>query len=167
MANHDPDAGKAALCLEHLRVGQRFVSGTHRIVEGQIRAFAGQFDPQPFHLDAEAAKATLFEGLVASGWHTAAVTMRLLVESGLPIAGGIIGAGGEITWPNPTRPGDVLQVESEVLELRPSRSRPDRGVATVRSETRNQRGDTVQVFVARLVVPRSARFASPDPAPPR
>jgi acyl dehydratase len=104
---------------------------------------------------------------VASGWHTAAVTMRLLVEGGLPLAGGIIGAGGEITWPNTTRPGDVLQVESEILELRPSRSRPDRGIATVRSETHNQRGDTVQVLVARLVVPRSARFASPEPAPPR
>jgi acyl dehydratase len=91
------------------------VSGTHRLDEGQHRAFAEQFDPQPFHIDAEAATATLFGGLVASGWHTAAITMRLLVESGLPLAGGIIGAGGEITWPNSTRPGDVLQVESEVL----------------------------------------------------
>jgi acyl dehydratase len=167
MANRNPGDGTAPLYLEDLQVGQRFVSGTHRLDEGQIRAFAEQFDPQPFHLDTEAAKATLFEGLVASGWHTAAITMRLLVESGLPIAGGVIGAGGEITWPNPTRPGDVLQVESEVLELRPSRSRPNRGVATVRCETRNQRGDTVQVLVAKLVVPRSARFASPDLAPPR
>ena len=138
MANLNPEGEKAALFLEDLRVGQRFVSGTHRIDEEQIRAFAEQFDPQPFHLDAEAAK-ELFEELV---------------ESGLPIAGGIIGAGGEITWPNPTRPGDVLQVESEVLELRPSRSRPDRGTATVRSQTRNQRGEVVQVLVAKLVVPR-------------
>ena len=154
MANRNPGGGTAALYLEDLRVGQRFVSGTHRIDEEQIRAFAEQFDPQPFHLDAEAAKATLFGGLVASGWHTAAITTCLLVESGLPIAGGIIGAGAEITWPNPTRPGDVLRVENEVLEVRPSQSRPDRGIATVRSETRNQRGDTVQVLVARLVVPR-------------
>jgi acyl dehydratase len=154
MANLNSDSGTAPLFLEDLQVGQRFVSGTHRLDEGQIRAFAGQFDPQPFHLDAEAAKETLFGGLVASGWHTAAITMRLLVESGLPIGGGIIEAGGEITWPNPTRPGDVLQVESEVLELRPSRSRPERGIATVRSETRNQRGDTVQVLVAKLLVPR-------------
>ena len=167
MANPDSGGKEAALCLEDLQVGQRFVSGTHRIDEEQIRAFAVQFDPQPFHLDAEAAKATLFEGLVASGWHTAAITMRLLVESGLPIAGGIIGAGGEITWPNPTRPGDVLLVESEVLELRPSRSRPDRGIATIRSETRNQRGDAVQVLVAKLVVPRSAQLASPGPTPSR
>ena len=167
MTNRNPGGGTAPLYLDDLRVGQRFVSGTHQIDEGQIRAFAAHFDPQPFHLDAEAAQATLFAGLVASGWHTAAVTMRLLVEGGLPVAGGIIGAGGEITWPNPTRPGDVLQVESEVVELRPSRSRPDRGIATVRSETRNQRGDTVQVLVARLVVPRSAGFASPEPAPPR
>jgi acyl dehydratase len=155
MANLNPGSGAAPLYLDELRVGQRFVSGTHRIDEEQIRAFAEQFDPQPFHLDAETAKTTLFEGLVASGWHTAAITMRLLVEGGLPVAGGLIGAGAEITWPNPTRPGDVLQVESEVLEIRPSRSRPDRGVATVRSETRNLRGDTVQVLVAKLVVPRS------------
>ena len=154
MANLEPDGEKSAFFLDDLRVGQRFLSGTHRIDEEQIRGFAEQFDPQPFHLDPESAKTTLFEGLVASGWHTAAITMRLLVESGLPIAGGVIGAGGEITWPNPTRPGDVLQVESELLELRLSRSRPDRGIATLRSETRNQVGDTVQVLVAKLVVPR-------------
>ena len=138
MTDRNPGGGTAPLYLDDLRVGQRFVSGTYRLDEEQIRAFAAQFDPQPFHLDAEAAQGTLFGGLVASGWHTAAVTMRLLVEGGLPIAGGIIGAGGKITWPNPTRPGDVLQVESEILELRPSRSGPNRGVVTVRSETRDQ-----------------------------
>jgi acyl dehydratase len=154
MTDLNPGEEKSALYLEDLRVGQRFRSGTLRIDEEQIRAFAKQFDPQPFHLDAGAAKDTLFDGLVASGWHTAALSMRLLVEGGLPLAGGIIGAGAELTWPNPTRPGDTLQVESEVLEVRPSRSRPDRGIATVRSETRNQRGDTVQVLVSKLVVPR-------------
>jgi acyl dehydratase len=154
MVDLNPGGDKAAVFLEDLRVGQRFVSGTHRIDEEQIRVFAQQFDPQPFHLDAESAKATLFGGLVASGWHTAAITMRLLVHGGLPIAGGLIGAGGEITWPSPVRPGAVLHVESEILELRPSRSRPDRGVVTVRSETRDQQGVVVQVLVARLVVPR-------------
>jgi acyl dehydratase len=122
--------------------------------EAQIKTFARQFDPQPFHLDDEAAKSTLFAGLVASGWHTAAITMRLLVEGGAPIAGGIVGAGGEISWPKPTRPGDTLQVKSEVLEVAPSRSRPNRDMATIRSETCNQRGDVVQVFAAKLVVPR-------------
>jgi acyl dehydratase len=156
MTKQSQPGGKAPLFLDDLRVGQRFTSGTHLIDEGQIKAFAQQFDPQPFHLDAEAAKGTLFQGLVASGWHTAAITMRLLVQSGLPIAGGIIGASAEISWPRPTRPGDVLQVESEIVELRPSRSRPGRGVATVRSETRNQLGEVVQVLVARLVVPRSS-----------
>src|SRR5262249_1002613 len=112
------------LYLDDLSVGQRFVSGTHVMDEEQIRAFAAQFDPQPFHRDAEAAKTTFFGALVASGWHTAAVTMRLLVQSGLPLAGGIVGAGGEINWPSPVRPGAVLQVESEILEVRPSRSRP-------------------------------------------
>lgn len=145
---------KVTFFLDDLHVGQRFTSGSHRIDEEQITAFAKQFDPQPFHLDAEAAKGTFFQGLVASGWHTAAITMRLLVESGLPLAGGVIGAGGEITWPRPTRPGDTLHVESEIVELRPSRSRPDRGMATIRSETRNQLGETVQVLIAKLVVPR-------------
>ena len=142
------------LYFDELHVGQRFTSGTYLIDEEQIKAFAKQFDPQPFHLDAEAAKGTLFEGLVASGWHTAAITMRLLVEGGMPIAGGVIGAGAEISWPKPTRPGSVLRVESEILELRPSRSRPDRGLATIRCETGNQLGEIVQVLVAKLVVPR-------------
>jgi acyl dehydratase len=154
MVDLNPGGDKAAVFLEDLQVGQRFVSGTHRIDEEQIRVFAQQFDPQPFHLDAESAKATLFGGLVASGWHTAAITMRLLVRGGLPIAGGLVGAGGEIAWPSPVRPGAVLHVESEILELRPSRSRPDRGMVTVRSETRDHAGEVVQVLVARLVVPR-------------
>jgi acyl dehydratase len=154
MANPNPDYDKGCLYLEDLRVGQRFQSGMHRIDEEQIRAFAEQFDPQPFHLDAQAAKETLFGELVASGWHTAAVSMRLLVQGGLPIAGGIVGAGGEIAWPRPVRRGALLHVESEILDLRPSRSRPDRGVVTVRSETRDQHGEVVQVFVAKLIVPR-------------
>jgi len=142
------------LYLDDLRPGQRFVSGTHTIDEAQIKAFAREFDPQSFHLDNDAAKGTLFAGLAASGWHTAAITMRLLVEGGLPVAGGVVGAGGELSWPRPTRPGDTLQVESEVIDVTPSRSRPDRGMATVRSETRNQNGEIVQVFTAKLVVPR-------------
>ena len=154
MANLNPKSEIVGLYLEDFQVGQRFQSGTRSVDEEQIRTFAQQFDPQPFHLDAAAGKASFFGGLVASGWHTAAITMRLLVESGLPIAGGIIGAGGEITWPSPVRPGATLHVESEILEVRPARSRPDRGIVTVRSETRNQAGVVVQVLVAKLVVPR-------------
>jgi acyl dehydratase len=154
MTNRDPGGEHEALFFDDRQVGRRFTSGGHPIDEEQIQAFAKQFDPQPFHLDAEAAEGTLFGGLVASGWHTAAITMRLLVEGGLPLAGGVVGAGGEIRWPRPTRPGDVLHVEGEILELRPSRSHPDRGVATVRSETLNQRGEVVQVLIATLVVPR-------------
>jgi acyl dehydratase len=142
------------LYLDDLQIGQRFTSGTYMVDEEQIKAFARQFDPQPFHLDNEAAKDTLFSGLAASGWHTAAITMRLLVESGMPLAGGIIGARGELDWPNPTRAGDTLRVESEVLDVRPSQSRPDRGVATVRSLTRNQRDELVQCLTATLIVPR-------------
>ena len=140
--------------LDDLKAGDRFVSAEHALDEAQIKAFALQFDPQPFHLDHEAAKDTLFGGLAASGWHTAALTMRLLVGGGLPLAGGIIGAGGEISWPKPTRPGDVLQVHTEVVSVTPSRSRPDRGMVVVRSETRNQQGDVVQHSVYKLVVPR-------------
>ncbi len=160
MAERCVDDAKPRLYLEDLRVGQRFTSGTHAVDESQIRAFATEFDPQPFHLDEQAARASLFGGLAASGWHTAAITMRLLVTSGLPLAGGVVGAGGEIGWPKPTRPGDTLRVESEVLEIRPSRSRPERGMVTVRSDTRNQRDEVVQTLIARLVVPRRPPPAS-------
>lgn len=142
------------LYLDDISVGDRFTSGEHAMDEAQIKAFAEQFDPQPFHLDDAAAQATLFGGLAASGWHTAAVTMRLQVTSGLPIAGGIIGAGGELNWPRPTRATDVLHVVSEVVQVQPSKSKPDRGMVTVRSETRNQHGDVLQVSTVRVVVPR-------------
>lgn len=144
----------ARLFLDDLSVGQTFRSGAHAIDEAQIKAFAVQFDPQPFHTDTEAAAGTFFKGLAASGWHVAAITMRLNVEGGLPFAGGIIGAGGEINWPNPTRAGDVLHVESEVVEITPSRSKPDRGIVTVVSRTLNQRGDVVQTLRAKLVLLR-------------
>src|ERR1700690_3677567 len=128
------------LFMDDLKVGDRFTSGEHRIDAEQIREFARQFDPQVFHLDAEAAKRTFFGELVASGWNTAAITMRLLVGGGLPLAGGLIGAGSSPAWADPTRPGDVLRVESEILAINPSRSRPDRGSMRVRSRTLNQRG---------------------------
>jgi acyl dehydratase len=146
------------LYLEDFAVGQRFISETRRIDSDQIKAFAQQFDPQPFHLDEAAAQASFFQGLAASGWHTAAITMSLLVKSGMPIAGGLIGAGGELQWPRPTRPGDILQVESEVLEVKPSRSRPERGMITVKSETRNQNGEVVQILTSRMLVWKRPAF---------
>ncbi len=146
----------ALLHMDDLQPGMRFKSAEHAIDEAQIKAFATQFDPQPFHLDAEVAKSTLFGGLAASGWHTAAITMRLLVGGGLPLGGGIIGASGELSWPKPTRPGDVLQVESEVVSVTPSRSKPDRGMAVMRCETRNQKGDVLQLFTVNVVVNRKA-----------
>jgi acyl dehydratase len=142
------------LYLDDLNIGQRFTSATHTIDGAQIKVFAVQFDPQPFHTDERAAERTFFNGLAASGWHTAAITMRLNVESGPPLAGGIVGAGGELSWPAPTRPGDVLHVESEVVEITPSRSRLDRGTIVMLSRTMNQRGEVVQILKARLVVPR-------------
>jgi acyl dehydratase len=142
------------LYLDDLAVGERFTSATHRLDQDQIFGFAEQFDPQPFHLDDAAAQDTLFRGLAASGWHTAAITMRLLVRGGLPLAGGIIGAGAEIAWPRPTRPDDVLRVESEVIDIVPSKTRLDRGMVTVRAETRTADGDAVQILTVKLVVPR-------------
>src|SRR5262249_36335025 len=126
-----------------------------RVEADRVKAFASEFDPQPFHLDDDAARLSLFGGLAASGWHTAAITMRLLVESDLQPAGGLIGAGLEgLRWPLPVRPGDELSIEVEVLEVRPSKSRPSQGLIKVRTTTRNQKGEAVQIFVGNLIVPR-------------
>jgi acyl dehydratase len=140
--------------------GQRFGGAARiRVEKDRIMAFAAEFDPQPFHLDEAAASGTVFRGLAASGWHTAAATMRLLVESDFKPAGGIVGAGfDELRWPRPVRPGDELRVESEVLEVRPSKSRPDQGLVKVRTTTLNQHDEAVQISVATLVVPRRASF---------
>ena len=154
----DPSpAARGRLYYEDLEIGQKFVSRPYTMTRDEILKFAAAFDPQPFHLDDEAAGTSLFGGLVASGWHTAAVSMRLLVEGGPPFAGGLIGTGGEIRWPAPTRPGDILQVHAEIAELTPSKSRPDRGTAVIRSETRNQHGEVVEIFVGRLVVLRKVK----------
>jgi acyl dehydratase len=140
------------LYLEDLQVGQRFVSGTYLMELERMKAFAEEFDPQPFHLDEAAAQASVFQGLAATGWYTAAVAMRLLVTSGLHIANGLIGLGGEIAWPKPTRPGDILRVEAEILAILPSRSKPNQGIVTVRNTTLNQRDEPVQIFTAKILV---------------
>jgi acyl dehydratase len=142
--------------FEDLAVGQKFHStGTITVTAERIKAFAAEFDPQPFHLDEEAAKSSFFGGLAASGWHTTAMTMRLLVESDLRPAGGVIGAGGEdLRWPRATRPGDVLRVEIEILDLRPSRSRPELGVVKIRLTTFNQANEPVQISTPVLMVLR-------------
>jgi acyl dehydratase len=141
--------------LEDFTVGQLYGSGRLRVEEERIKAFACEFDPQPFHLDDEAARQTIFRGLAASGWHTAALTMRLLVKSDLKPAGGIIGMGFfEFRWPVPVRPGDELHVESEVLEVRRSNSRPNQGLIKVRTTTLNQNGEAVQIQVGNLLVSR-------------
>ena len=141
------------LYLEDLHVGQTFTTGSITVTTEAIKAFAREYDPQPFHLDEEAARDSLFGGLAASGWHTAALTMRLLVGA-LPLAGGVVGAGGETTWPRPTRPGDTLTVHIEVTEITPSKSRPDRGMVRTRNETRNQHGEPVQISNLGIVVRR-------------
>lgn len=142
----------AKLYLEDLFLGQRFTSGNYTMHEDLIKAFAAEFDPQPFHLDGTAAQATVFQGLAASGWHTAAVTMRLLVTGGLPLGNGIIGLGGDLTWPNPTRPGDTLHVESEIVEITPSRSKPSQAMVKIKSTTLNQAGNAVYVFTGKVLV---------------
>lgn len=146
---------RSALYLEDFSPGQTFASTSVAVDADAIKAYARQFDPQPFHLDEAAAADTFFKGLAASGWHTMSMTMRLLVDGGLPIAGGIIGAGvDEIRWPRPTRPGDSLRLVTEVLEVRPSKSRPEQGLMKVRTTTFNQNDEPVQLMVSNLVVPR-------------
>jgi acyl dehydratase len=142
--------------LEDFAPGQVYAGTTRAHVDPErIKSFAAEFDPQGFHLDQDAAAASLFKGLAASGWHTAALTMRLLVESDLKPAGGIVGAGfDELRWPLPVRPGDELRVESEILEVRPLKSRADMGIVKMRTTTLNQRGEAVQVSIGNLFVPR-------------
>lgn len=149
-------AERTRLYLEDLHVGLKFECGTHALDADQITAFAREFDPQPFHLDDEAAQGTFFGGLAASGWHIVCLTMRMIAEN-VPIAGGVIGGGAEITWPRATRPTDILHVTSEIMEVTPSRSKPERGMALLRTETRNQKGELLQVFTAKCVVPRRPR----------
>ena len=141
--------------LEDFAAGQTFGSGRLVVDRERIKNFAAEFDPQPFHLDEEAAQDTIFGGLAASGWHTAAMTMRLLVDSDIRPAGGIVGGScDEFRWPRPVRPGDELRLESEVLEVRPSKSRPGQGMIKMRTTTLNQHNEPVQVMVANLVVLR-------------
>jgi len=143
--------------LEDLAPGQKYRSRSLRVDAADIKAFAAQYDPQPFHLDEAAAAKSFFQGLAASGWHTAALTMRLLVDSDMKLAGGLVGAGvEEFKWPRPVRPGDELHVESEILEVRTSKSRPTQGLIRVRTTTLNQKGEPVQEFIATMIVPRRA-----------
>jgi acyl dehydratase len=142
------------LYLDDLHVGQRFASPLYQMDLDRMKAFAAEFDPQPFHLDQEAARQSIFQGLAASGWHTAAATMRLTVSGGLQIAGGLVGLGGEIEWPRPTRAGDTLHVESEIVEIIPSRSKPNQAIVKVRITTLNQHSEPVQIFTAKLLVPK-------------
>jgi len=145
-----------ALYLEDLYVGQRFTSAPHKLDAEQIKRFAAEYDPQPFHLDEEAAKGSLFGGLAASGWHTAAMTMRMLVDS-VPLADGLIGAELQLAWPKPTRPGMILQLFAEVVDIRPSRSKPDMAIVTMRNETRDQDGEVLQLFTVKMPVFKRVR----------
>src|SRR6266850_569637 len=143
------------LYLEDLQVGDRFESGTVEVTEKSIVDFAHDFDPQPFHLDLDAARRSVFEGLVASGWHTAAMSMKLFVTGGLRLAGGSIGLSvDELQWPRPVRPGDTLRLNTEIIEVRSSRSKPDRGIIRIRNVTTNQKGEVVQSFFASVLVRR-------------
>ena len=162
-----PPAWPSGSILKISPIGQKFISRTHALDSAQIQDFAAEFDPQLFHLDEEAAKDTVFAGLAASGLHTAAITMRLVVDT-LPFAGGVIGAGGDLQWPAPTRANDRLQVTIEVLEITPSRSRPERGSAIMRITTRNQYDDVLQTFRVKTLLTgarRKTRGQSRAPQP--
>jgi acyl dehydratase len=148
------DAQSPRLYFEDFAVGQVYTAGPVRVSADDIKAYARQFDPQPFHTDEELAHSTFFHGLAASGWHTASLTMSLVVQA-LPIAGGVIGGGvDELRWPKPLRPGDELKLEAEIIEVRPSRSKPGQGLVRVRTTTLNRAGEAVQTMIANLIVPR-------------
>jgi acyl dehydratase len=149
--NSTPDT-RPTFYLDDLAVGQKFETGTYVMEESRMKAFAAEFDPQPFHLDEDAARQSVFGGLAASGWHTAAATMRLIVDGKFKLAGGSVGLGGDIAWPRPTRAGDVLRVHTEIIEIVPSRSKPNQGIVKIRNTTVNQKGEEVQVFTAKLMV---------------
>ena len=151
------------LYFEDFVAGQVFKSGRLQVSREQIIEFAAQFDPQPYHLDEEAARKSAFRGLAASGWHTTALTMRLIVDGEFKPAGGILGVGfDELSWPRPVRPGDELHATSEVLEVRPSKSRPDRGLLKMRTRTFNQNGEVVQEIIANGLVPRRPASGLPS-----
>lgn len=142
--------------FDDLKVGDRFKSDPLKVTEKEVVEFAHKFDPQMFHLNQKIAERTLFKGLVASGWHTAAITMRLFVQR-LNFAEGAIGLGvDELRWPNAVRPGDVLTVETEILDLRPSRSKPGYGIIRLRNLTTNQQDEVVQTMMASAMVPQRA-----------
>ena len=145
---------RRVLYLDDLAVGRKFATASVTLTLEGCKAFAAEFDPQPFHLDETAARASVFGRLAASGWYTASLSMRLLVDGDLTIAGGLIGLGNEMTWPRPTYPGDTLRVETEVLAIRASESKPDRGIVTARNVTLNQHGEPVQIAVVKMLVPR-------------
>ena len=146
---------KDLLHFDDLQIGQRFISKNYTVDAEQIKSFASQFDPQPFHLDDAAAEESFFGGLVASGWHTAAISMRLLVETvGQRLIGGLIGKNAELSWPRPTRPGDTLQVECEILDILPSQSKPEWGTVSIRNHTFNQHHQIVQIFCAQILIKR-------------
>jgi acyl dehydratase len=151
-ADHGTADDRTALYLEDVSVGDEFVSGELTVTAEEIIAFATQFDPQPFHTDPDASSATFFGGLAASGWHTASLSMRLLVTGGPRIAGGTIGAGGDIRWPTPTRPGDRLHVRVVVESVTPSKSRPDRGMCVMHVETLTSEGEVRQLFVVNTLL---------------
>ncbi len=143
--------------FEDFQIGQEFISSTYEMTKEEIIEFAKKFDPQIFHTDEENAKQTFFGGLAASGWHTASISMKLQVESEMKVAGGMIGAGVEVSWPMPTRVGHILQVHSKVIDIKPINSRPSHGFVTMQSETKNQFGETLQKQVAKLFVLKKAR----------
>jgi acyl dehydratase len=154
------NVGQAVKMKEHyfddLKTGDRFQSPPLDVPGKAIIEFAEKFDPQMFHLNPKSAERSIFKGLVASGWHTAAITMRLFVQT-VNFAQGAIGLGvDELRWPNAVRPGDALQVETEILEARLSQSKPNHGIIRLRNVTKNQRGEIVQTMTAHAMVPRRA-----------
>jgi len=147
--------------FDDLKLGMRFKSAEAiTISRDDILRFAAEFDPQPFHLDEASARPTFFKKLVASGWHTTAVTMQLLVQT-LPLSEGVIGSGvDELRWPRPVKPGDTLRVQCEVIDVTPSKLHPSRGTVRMRMTTLNQNDQPVQTMIANLLAFRRPEQAA-------
>lgn len=142
------------LYLEDLKVGDQFKSREYELTLDEIQEFASKYDPQPFHLEEDINGHPVFDGIVASGWQTSAITMRLWTEC-FPIAKGLIGSESSLRWPKPARVGDRLRVELEIVAITPSKTKSDRGIVSYVTQTKNQFDDVLLISTTKILVFRS------------
>ncbi len=136
--------------VETLEIGQTFTSDSLLITKDKIIAFAKEFDPQPFHLDEDEAKQTFFNELVASGWHTSSVTMKLILQS-MPFKHGMVGSGGQVSWKRPVKPNDSLHVTTKIINIKPAKNNANQIYLTLECQTLNQFNRVCQIMEANVI----------------